>query len=585
MTAMTEDQAALELVHEGWSHLQLQRPLAAWASWHRALRRAPAFPAATQALATLESALELPAAARAVYRFMPPADAAARTRWKQRVPDVGNSNGNGDGNLDDAAAAFASLAAADAGDAAAAFNEGLCFAWLGRNTEAIAALDRAVRVLAATDFDRATMAWMLAEVLRQGGGAEALADDLSYAGIIDDPPTDAIRLLGQSATLVPVAIPRDPASGEQLRADTQVFEWLDRPLPAGDAEPPRRALVPRLLATLVLTPRALRVSSPDPHALEAIDEPLGRLLGAAFRSIRRTAVPLPLPLLDAAVWTFRLPPRLERPLRDELTREAVESYFEDRWIHVNRKGLDGLSPLEAAHRIGEDVVLRARLTAVVRFREQLGARPRTAELYQGYPFDRLRRRLGLPLNDPEAVDVRDVSCASAAELDRLDPATLDDVRLADAFESAAGLHDDYRTARFAAVLARLKQPPLCRLELPAVFAPLVRQAMAAGQPAVALEWLDRARALEPEQRGSTFEVWRAEVYSRSSDPDAALRTYQAILEGSPRGAAVAMDAALTLLDNGYEEHARVLLRHARRRALEAGDAESVARVASLLHER
>src|SRR5262245_50183615 len=31
----------LALVHRGWDHLRLQRPLAAWASWQQALRLAP----------------------------------------------------------------------------------------------------------------------------------------------------------------------------------------------------------------------------------------------------------------------------------------------------------------------------------------------------------------------------------------------------------------------------------------------------------------------------------------------------------------------------------------------------------------
>src|SRR4051794_9248739 len=90
---------ALALVHQGWTHLQLQRPQAAWASWHRALRRVPDFPAATQALATLESAGELPAAARAVYRFQAPRDAMRRARWDSKF------QGRDHEQLDDAAAA------------------------------------------------------------------------------------------------------------------------------------------------------------------------------------------------------------------------------------------------------------------------------------------------------------------------------------------------------------------------------------------------------------------------------------------------------------------------------------------------
>ena len=60
-----------------------------------------------------------------------------------------------------------------------------------------------------------------------------------------------------------------------------------------------------------------------------------------------------------------------------------------------------------------DAVARAKLTAVIRLREQLGNRPSALLLYQGYPFDRLRRRLGLELVYPNAVDPEDLGCASA----------------------------------------------------------------------------------------------------------------------------------------------------------------------------
>ena len=297
-------------------------------------------------------------------------------------------------------------------------------------------------------------------------------------------------------------------------------------------------------------------------------------------------MPLPLPLLDAAVWTFRLPRGLPAETQNELTRGAVESYFEDRWIHQARNGLDGLSPLQAAARAPTDAIVRARLTAVVRLREQLGARPRTALLYQGYPFDRLRRRLGLELVVPAAVDPEDLTCASAAELDRLDPAALDDLRLADAFESAAGLEDDARTVRFAALLACRPAPRLNRLDLTALFAPLVRQAMAAGQPEAALDWLDRALALEPgPSRGQrTFAIWRAEVQARSGDPEAAMKTYQGLLDAAPADAALALDAAETLLDNGYEGHALSLLRQAQDQARQAGDSITAERARALINQ-
>ena len=57
-----------------------------------------------------------------------------------------------------------------------------------------------------------------------------------------------------------------------------------------------------------------------------------------------------------------------------------------------------------------------KLEAVVRVREQLGSRSSALAMYQGYPFDRLRRRLGLDLVHPDSVDIQELSCAGPAEL-------------------------------------------------------------------------------------------------------------------------------------------------------------------------
>jgi hypothetical protein len=183
------------------------------------------------------------------------------------------------------------------------------------------------------------------------------------------------------------------------------------------------------------------------------------------------------------------------------------------------------------------------------------------------------------------VDLDDLTCASAPELDRLDPAALDDVHLAEAFESAAGLREDSRTVPFAAALARRDALRLSRLDLPALFAPLVRSALAADRPGEALDWLNRAAALGAAGDGRTFDIWRAEVHARSGDPDAAMATYQALLARAPASTALALDAAWTMLDNGFEEHARIFLRHASDQAEKTGDAGVAARVALLIDER
>src|SRR4051812_26430408 len=150
---------ALALIHEGWDHLQHQRPLAAWASWRRALRVSPEHPAALKALEVLAGAGDLPMAARSEYRFLTPLGDAQRSRWDARF------RGQNLEELAVAAGAFATLADDDPADGRARFNQGLCLAWLGRNLEAVDALDRAVQALAFDEPGVAIDAWTLAEVL------------------------------------------------------------------------------------------------------------------------------------------------------------------------------------------------------------------------------------------------------------------------------------------------------------------------------------------------------------------------------------------------------------------------------------
>src|SRR4051794_40513022 len=150
-----QDREVLALVHEGWHHLKLQRPLAAWASWQRALRRAPEDHAAREALEVLATAAELPLAARATYRFLTPADPARRERW-----DAG-FRGRDLQDLPAAGEAFRRLTDADPADAPAWYNAALCAAWLGNNSEALAALERFVALSAETEPEAASEAWAL----------------------------------------------------------------------------------------------------------------------------------------------------------------------------------------------------------------------------------------------------------------------------------------------------------------------------------------------------------------------------------------------------------------------------------------
>ncbi len=557
MTAPSGHDATLALVHEGWNHLMSQRPLAAWGSWQRALRLDPDSAAARQALLTLESAPDLPSAARKVYRFRKPDSEAQRARWDRTLR-------NGDASqLRTAAQAFGQLALEAPDDADAWFNQALCLAWAGHDREAIDCLDQVTRLEAESRPKEAAEAWTLAEILRQGGGAESLSDDLRYACTYRWEPGQTARLLALFPEIRRIPAPRDPTREESPQGELEVLEWLDRPFP-GVADVQSEEDLAHVLASVYITPGLLRLSSPRVETLELAEEKLRRLLGTEVDPLERVAAPLPLPFLDADVWTTRLPEGLDRDLAHSLARETVEAYYENQWIHRPRQGLDGLSPLAAAQdaRRG-DAIARVKLEAVIRVREQLGIRSSALAIYQGYPFDRLRRRLGLDLDCAAAVDPYDLSCAALPELHDLEPEDLDDAQLVEAFKSAAGFRDDQLTTRFAAALAGRDTASPRKLDITGLFAPLVRQAMQRGNPAEALGWLDRARTLGTEASWQTFDIWRAEILARTGRPQEASRIYQDLVALDPSTAPqVALDAALTLLDNGHATQAGDFLKRA-----------------------
>ena len=348
-----------------------------------------------------------------------------------------------------------------------------------------------------------------------------------------------------------------------------LFEWLDRRVPdesAPDAGIPSGAGdLPVVLASVALnrSSRTLRLSSPRVETLRQAEEVLFPRLGLDPGSARREAAPLPLPFLDADVWTVRVPQGLEPARADGLLRDWVEHFYENLWIHRARQGLNDLSPLAAAHQAQQgDPILRAKLAAVVGFREQLGSRASALRLYQGYPFDRLRRRLGLEPSDPAAIDPLDLTCASPWELDRLEPSTLDDYRLVEAVASSAGLREDVRArAPLAAELLRRRPREIAALDLADAVSALVRPAMARNDCDAALGWIDRARPLGDPRTASLLGVWRAEILARTGRPDGALSAYRTLVRADDpaAGAVMALDAAESLLDNGHVDQARSLL--------------------------
>ena len=222
---ITEHDAVLALVHDGWNHLMSQRPLAAWGTWQRALQIDPGSVAARQALQTLEAAPDLPAAARKVYRFRKPTSESQRQRWDE---ELGKEE---TGRIEDPVDAFGRLSELDPEDADSWFNRGLCLAWAGRDQEAIECLGQVVSLEADKEPRKAAEAWTLAEILRQGGGAENLSDDLRFACNFTWNDDDTPRLEESFVEIRRIPARAIPASSTTSRRTSSSWNGSIAPFP------------------------------------------------------------------------------------------------------------------------------------------------------------------------------------------------------------------------------------------------------------------------------------------------------------------------------------------------------------------
>ena len=193
-------------------------------------------------------------------------------------------------------------------DAAAWYNKALCLAWAGENLVSIACLDRVVALEAETAFDDAVAAWTLAEVLRQGGGAETLADDLRFACTIAWDPGDTPRLLHEFPEIrqLPHAARREPRPTmiRRSRCSNGSIVRSGRPIPFHRTA--RR--LPMVLASVFIKGDSLRLSSPRAENLEqdrGAAFPAGWSVTRSRFAARRRL--LPFPFLDADLWIFRIP--------------------------------------------------------------------------------------------------------------------------------------------------------------------------------------------------------------------------------------------------------------------------------------
>ncbi len=411
----------------------------------------------------------------------------------------------------------------DSADAAAQYNLGLVRAWLGDNRGALEGLENYVRL--EPDEGRAASAWTLGEVLRFGQGMEDLSDHIEHSAVyqIKDPQrlSSFLQEWERERRLIGIQV------GQQEGVISGVV--LDRGglLTAGASA----NLSAKLGAYLLILGDLLRLWSPKEEGLERVRQDLQQAAGPSLSDARIGRGPGQFHDVFAETLVFPIGPTTEAEVEKQL-REHVQHYLEESWIHRPLHSLNNVPPIDAAGH----PLLRKQLLGVVQFMQDC-ARGAPA----GYDFDRLRRKLGL-LNGAAAAPAEvgtaplDIEAMNAAELAALQPETLTDEQVEQAYRVAQKLDARELAGHFArTMIGRAPQPE--RPDHFPWYAYLVQMALAEGNTQTALQYVDEGEKADCEhnegRHRNDYELRRAQVLAKSGDSDSARDVLERLIARAP----------------------------------------------------
>lgn len=522
------DPEAKDLLGSVWAliadcEIKLNRPVATRAALKLAVHCNPADETVREALdAYDDDRSPLPKSARREYTFEKPAASLPPERkaaWDQALARAGS------GKMSDAAKAFWEVTESDPQNAAAWYNLALLRAWLGDNRGALEALDRYANL--ESDGAKVAAAWAMGEVLRFGQGMEEQADIVEHAYLyqIADPQKVAEAVQNWQNQRKLIVFPG--------RENEPVLNALVLERPVALTAEQAASRPPRLGAYLLIVMDRLRIWHTDPETLERVRAELLEKSGAGLAH-EKAEVATP-GFRDALSSSMVFPVDVADPeARKQVVQQENERYFEEKWLHVPRKSLNGTPPIDAAGH----PVLKNKLSGVIQFLQECAAPSGTP-----YDFDRLRRKLGTLAGAPAAAQAApaaagepDIGSMGVPELIQLPTATLSDDQLEKAYQSALKLDARDLAGRFA--LELVGRPP--RAERPDRFPwylHLVQLALAEGKTDTAFDFLNDGEKADCEQnegrRRNDYELRRGQLHAKRGEFDQAQDVFDRLIERVP----------------------------------------------------
>ncbi len=446
--AESYDPQAHEQLAELYAHIArteftLNKPIATRYALERAIEHSPTQDELRQNYQQLfEQPGRLPDVARRGYTLRQPRAALttdAATAWEQALAQSSKL-----APLGQQRSAFEFLTSRYPEDAAAWYNLGLIWAWLGEHPQALDAFHRSVEL----DGEEATAAETVAmcEVLRCGRGMEQQSDyrDLRVVFRMRDWEglTQLIQEWSQSERVLLTQANREMPLVEGL-----ILESPSELVLTG-SKPPMR-----LGAYFLAIRDVLSLTHPRQDMVDRITQEVQDKIGMSLTDPHREIGPIR--FHDVVIEAVIFPTANTSPLEAELQAKQVsENYFETVWYHRPLKSLAGLSPRDQSANPGA----RSKLRGLVQFLEDCYAltlrNPETGEMQaNGYNFDRLRTKLGLSstVEVPSGAK-QPISEFGPDELAALSSEELSEQELEEAFQRSLRLDDRAQADRFAEVL-------------------------------------------------------------------------------------------------------------------------------------
>lgn len=411
--------------------------------------------------------------------------------------------------------------------ASAQFNHGLCLAFLGDSQAALAALGRSLEL--ESDDQHAVETAALMEVLRCGHDADTPNDYETHQVFL------AIRDPQRIVTLLQEYQRKGRILAAKLQQETGTIEGVFTVERTALVAIPEQSNYAQHGAYFMIAGNELLLFRNNQAVLQRIVSELVEASAGALVQVRTRKVPCNFGdvLLDAILFPAR--PNLPTPEVEQKRREFAQQFFEERWINQPRHSLVGQTPAEAA----QTPLGRKRLLGIVQFIADCaqGYDRDTADgVGRLYDFDRLRRRLGLSIADPDSDPTSDIHGQPPQQLAQLPVDKLNLSQLEEAFRAAMRQDQPELAARFAIAATQAPADPAHADRYP-YFAFLARQALNNNQYDLALELLQRGeeddRSHNNGQRGSDYLLQRGQALTRRADPPAAEAVFAQLLQREP----------------------------------------------------